>query len=301
MKILKPQTLILSYSSVPGSSYPEWAIGDSFEIGDNVKITDSGETEYECLIANTADADNSPADDTNTWLNLGASNKYKMLDDYINTQTVDSAGSLVVELTTTDYADALALFDVSGTTITIQMYSGPILVSEESTEVFGNEYLIDNWADYFFSGFEVFPDFNFDVQGLYLNLKIKITITQRDGKVGLGHCIAGRYVELGKTKYEPKVGIEDYSVQKVNDFGETYLNKRAYAKTGTAEIALKTNAISKVTNILAAARSTPCLYQLNNDSTTYEPLLIYGFYRDFSVVMQDFNQSVLSIEIEGMI
>jgi len=304
MKILKPHTLDLTSSTATGSTFAEWSNGGvSYVVGDNVKITETTgyENEYECLVDHTSSTDDSPAEDSDTWLNLGASNKYKMFDDYVNTQTTVSGGDLVVEIGISDYADSLALFDVTGTEITVVCYSGTEELSSETKSVAGDDYAISSWYDYFFAGFKVYPDFSFVLPGLYLNLKLKITITPLAGEAACGHCISGRYVYLGDTQYSPKIGIDDYSVQKTNDFGETYLNQRAYAKTASVEISFDSSDLSRVSNILASVRSVPCLYQLNNDATTYDPLLIYGFYRDFSLILQNFNKSICSLEVEGMI
>ncbi len=306
MKLIPLQDITLNSGNVAGSTYDEWSASHgTYSVGNNVKITNSTtglENEYECLVEHTAATDKNPEDDTTDWLYLGASNKWKMFDGFTNTQT-EKATSLVVNITGESYVDALALFNLSGTNVNVITKSGATTISDED---YALDYEIANWFEYFFSDFEYRSDLLIPIPGLYASLTIAITITALSGiDAKCGHCCIGRGIELGNTQYSPKISIADYSAKSTNAFGETYLNQRSYAKRITVDMWLNTAQIDLVNRHLATVRATPCVWQFNNSGTgadtDYESLIIYGFYNDFSIVLQGPVKSACSLEIEGLI
>jgi len=306
MQLIVPQVITLLLSNVTASTYGEWsAFHGTYTNGDNVKITDAVtllENEYECLITHTAAADKNPETDTTDWLYLGASNKWKMFDDYTNTQT-ENASTIEITVAGESYVDTIAFFNLSASSVNVVCKSGTTIISDDTYDLTQE---IADWYEYFFAEFEYRTDLIVPVSGLYSSLTFEITITAFSGSnAKCGHIVLGRGVKLGDTQYAPTISIEDYSAKSTNAFGETYLNQRAYAKTINAALWLTTAQIDTVNRKLATVRSIPCVWQFNNPDCTsptdYESLIIYGFYKDFSIILEGPIKSACNLEIEGLI
>lgn len=303
MNLIPLQAVTMSASNVTGSTYNEWSASHgTYNDGDYVKITNGTtglENEYECLVTHTADSDHDPETDTTSWLYLGASNKWALLDGFTNTQTENST-TIEITVAGESYIDTLALFNLAGTSVqVVTKLSGATL----SDETYNLDEDIGDWYEYFFADFNQITDKLIEIPGLYATLTIEITITGATAKCGM-LCL-GRSKYLGGTEYSPKIGIEDYSAKDTNVFGETYLNQRAYSKTLSATLWLNTARIDVVQKALATVRSTAAVWQLNNTEnsspTNYESLIIYGFYSDFSIILSGPVQSACNLEIEGLI
>ena len=304
MKLIPPQKITLNSSNVAESDLSEWLSGTTYNVGDQVYVTlaEDGLTEvtphkiYESLTS--SNTGNYPGGDPTNWLDTGATNRWKMFDDYVSSQT-ENPDSIQVNLTPESYVDTLALFGLAGTEVTVVCSSGGTVVDTQTISLVSEN--VSNWFDYFFSGFEFTRTAVIAVPGLYSSMTIDVTITYTGDTAKCGHCALGLSQFLGKTQYAPTSSINDYSAKETNDFGETYLNQRAFAKTLSADLYLASGAVDKVINSLTAVRSTPCIWQFNNSGTEYETLVIFGFYKDFDVVLQSFKHSECSIEIEGLI
>jgi len=307
MRLIPLQDITLLASNVPASTYAEWSdAGVSYTDGDNVKITNatSGlENEYECLVTHTSAADKNPETDTTNWFYLGASNKWKMFDSYVNTQS-KNATSIEVTVAGEAYVDSIVFFNLYASSVQVITKSGTTTISDETIDLSQE---IADWYEYFFAEFEFRSDLYVEVSGLYPTLTIEVTINAISGSdAKCGMLCLGRGKHLGNTQYAPTIGIEDYSAKATNDFGETYLNQRAYSKKISADLWLDSGQIDVVNKALAAVRSTPCVWQFNNPSlgdvaTDYESLIIYGFFADFSIVLEGAVKSACSLEIEGLI
>jgi hypothetical protein len=51
--------------------------------------------------------------------------------------------------------------------------------------------------------------------------------------------------------------------------------------------------------MLTELRATPCMW-VGDDSSDLEPLLVFGYYKDFSLTVSFPKRSIYSLEIEGM-
>jgi hypothetical protein len=58
--------------------------------------------------------------------------------------------------------------------------------------------------------------------------------------------------------------------------------------------------INKVQRVLADLRATPCAW-IGTDEAGFEPLTLFGFYRDFSIEVSYPLLSLCTLEIEGLV
>ena len=123
MKLVKLIDIDLIESSVAASSYDEYASGTTYATDDNVKVSfeSDGSTprtpveEYVSLAdANTG---NYPPDSPSKWSLLGSSNRWKMFDEYVNSQTIDT-GTIIVEIVSSN-TNKIGLFGLHGAEVTL--------------------------------------------------------------------------------------------------------------------------------------------------------------------------------------
>lgn len=308
MEVIPKLDLELTATNVSEAAYSEWLSGSTYAAGETVYVTlnEAGTTEvtphkiYESLTA--SNTGNYPPNDTTNWLDTGATNRWKMFDDYVSSST-SNADSIEVTLTPDGRCDTLSLFGLVGTEVVITCKSGGSTVSTETIDL--QEAVIADWFDFYYAKVIQKSVAVISIPGLYPTLTIEIAINYVGGTAECSHCVVGLSQKLGSTNYSPKVGIIDYSTKETNDFGETYLNQRAFSKTVNVLLTLDSGKYDVVARRLEAVRSTPSVWQMNNTysggGTEYEALVVYGVCIDFSLLLQSFNLSECNLEIEGLI
>lgn len=228
------------------------------------------------------------------WQDVGPSNRYAMFDDQVSTQTV-SAAPLTVVLET-GYINNVALVGLSGASVTVVAVSGTLETYRETFLL--DATVIGDWYQYYYE--ESTPISEVVVYGIPPYSQTQVTITV-DGPnhVAIGNIAFGTSYFLGDTEYGATAGITDYSTKETDEFGTTTFVKRDFAKRMSAKLMLDNVQLRKVQNILADLRATPCVWT-GTDDETYAPLVVYGFYREFSLEIAYPTKSYCSLDIEGL-
>lgn len=184
----------------------------------------------------------------------------------------------------------VANIPASATAITVTAY-GPSTYSLISTVS-----ITSYWA-WFYEPIE--RDYNFvDIDfPPYLNLELTVTLNDTGNTVRCGAFIVGLSKEIGKSLYGASTSITDYSVKSTDDFGNKVILERAFADRANFSIILDRLAVDGVKKLLTDYRATPAVYVGSED---YASTIYYGFYKDFSVIIEGPNHSVCNIEIEGL-
>jgi hypothetical protein len=131
----------------------------------------------------------------------------------------------------------------------------------------------------------------------YANLEVTITINDTGSTVKCGAIVLGLSKFIGDTKSGASVGIDDYSVKTLDDFGNYTITERAFRKRASFNLHLDRSETEGIIKALSLYRATPVVYVGSSDR---ESTIIYGFYRDFSVILEQADWSVCNIEIEGL-
>jgi hypothetical protein len=90
-------------------------------------------------------------------------------------------------------------------------------------------------------------------------------------------------------------GITDYSRRETDEFGETMIVPRAWAKRMAGKALIRTDAVDQVVGRIAAVRAVPSLWL---GDAGLDSLIVYGFFKDFSVEVGE-TLSKLTLSIEG--
>lgn len=296
MHIIAPVTIvdsIIDSNSVAESEHSTWAGGTTYALDDRVI--------YEHRIYESQQASNTgnqpDTDDGTWWLDVGPTNAWAMFDDKVHTATSDTV-DIVVEITPGAIVNAVALLGLAGDSATVEVDDPTEGIVYSRTESLVSFEGIHDWYTYFFAEFGTTQDLVFMDLPSYRDATITITIATSTGNAQAAVLVIGTQLRIGDTTYGSDVGILDFSRKDVDDFGNVDIEQRNFSKTGDFDFELYTNEIATVQKRLAFYRATPAVWVgVIGREETY----IYGFYRDFSLVIAGPILSIGNIEIEGLI
>lgn len=301
MRVTKPLALTLVSTNVAESSLDEWNVATAYTVGNQVFYDPNDSLVYHEFEALTNQTGAVPAiGGTSDWLDLGPANARAMFDDRVGSQTLVDE-ELAVAVTPGAFFDTIALLNISAcSTINVLIKDGETTLYDEDFDTSGHA---EDWASYFFGGDEDnLSSLILNPEIFYASCTITITMTGSAGtNVGLGLLVIGRSRYLGETLYAPTIGIEDYSTKETDAFGNTYLVERPYADLVSAEFILDSVQVDNVRRELAKYRATPVLYDLNNAGSSYESLLVFGFFEQFDISLSFSTKSFCSLRVQSLI
>ena len=310
MRLMLPEIIgstTLVSSNVAASELSEWNSGTGYSIGNQVKVSfeDNGTTPrrpieiYESLGNTTGDY---PPDSPSDWVFISATNRWKMFDGYISTQTERST-SIQVEL------------DLAGLTClgVFNSYGVEVSLLHASTEVQTVSLIRDSikdWWDYFFAENRTGRDVMFYFPAQTPN-SATLTITYPDGTAKCGLVVIGKYYDVATTQYGMQVGIDDYSKYTTNEFGQTYLATGNWAKRADVRGYVQNIYLDRAYNLIVDNMGTPIVVDYNeysqnasdyhDSSDGLQSLLVYGFTEDFNLDLRYKDHSLVSHEVQGLI
>lgn len=298
MKLIRPTAItaaMITACNVPETDYAAWLTGTAYVVGNrclyNHKI-------YYCLVNNSASQpDLNTTGTTPKWLDEGYNNRWKMFDSVVGSQTAQ-AESITLTLVP-GLVDSIAFLDVDASTIDIVM-TDPTegIVYHETIDMVSKSGIVDAYT-YFFE--PIITDDACVLLGIpaYSTASLAITISNPASTAKVGTLVVGAQKELGGTQYNPTIGITDYSAKTTDVFGNTTVIQRAFTKRMSCELFLDNSAVDDLQRTLASYRTTPLVWA-GEDSGTFSAMIIYGFYKSFSIAIPYPNNSTCSIEIEGL-
>ena len=297
MKIIVPTTnvnLISSNVAEPKSPEVLWNAATAYSIGDEV-IRTTTHKKYKRIIAGTTAT--APENDTVNWLDIGSNARWFMFDDVVGTVTTNSL-SIDVSIQT-EGVSGIYLAGLSGRTLDIELLEnlGGAVVYSKTIDLDGT--IITSFYDWFFNPFElledvVVSDLPYHFTSSVLNISISGT-----GNVSCGVMKYGVVYDIGMTQYGATSSIVDYSKKEVDDFGNYYILERAFAKKANFEIFTYKQDYNKISKVLQQVRAKPAVY-IGTEIQGYEPLVVYGFYKDFSINVSYPTMHNCSLEVEGL-
>ncbi len=295
MKVIKPVTINASVlvSSTATEVYAEYDPEATYDLGDSATLSSTGRI-YECVQAPSTG--NAPDASPLYWSIAGPSNRTAMFDDEVSTQTVQA--SPLTAVLKPGYVNSLALFGVEAALLDVTVrngLAGPVVYSR-TINLDGT--IIADWYQYFFEPSVQLGEVVLTDIPPYGDAHIEVTLSGPDD-VKCGSLIVGTAYSLGDTQFGASAGIIDYSRKDTSASGATTFVRRRYSKRMSAPLMLPTAQINKVQRVLADLRATPCAW-IGTDAPGFEPLTVFGFYRDFSIDVAYPTQSLCNLEIEGL-
>ena len=289
MKIISPATYTLISSNVTDTAYSAWLVGTAYVIGNIVSYTNHGE--YQALTNNTGkDPSLSPTD----WKFLGTTNRWKMFDQFLNTQT-SNASTITATILAYDVR-AVFIGNVVADTVRVQIKDNVTsAIVEDTTYSLLNEPL--DWMGYFYNSI-TYQKNSVIHERTTLQRDVSIIVTATStSTVKIGTFLAGQVYSIGSTQWNFKVSALDYStVATDTQSGATYLSKGNYAKLWDGQMFIRTDGTDAVYAYLTAIQGTPAVFYDKPNTT-----LVYGFIKTFDMNITGAVESRLDIKLQGLI
>lgn len=284
-------------SDVPETDEAEWA-GGSFSIGQKVMVTTPDiHLRFESLTNSNA---TNPVTDQLTggsnWLNLGATNRHAMFDALNGTQTIQ-ADKIEVEIATGQITNMVALLNCSAAEVQV------LVIDPTEGEVYNrtvsliSDSGINDWYGYYFTPIERKMTLVLTDLPAYANATVKVIATDSGNDVAIGVLAVGIQVSIGVALHGTGASAQSYSRKEVDDFGNFIVVKRPISKRADYAIRMPTGRTAFVQNLLAELDTVPCIWvgDEGNGAT-----VVYGYYRDFEIILSDAVYSDASLQVEGL-
>jgi len=305
MKVIKPTTIadaMFVSSSIPETDYTAWNAATSYTVGQRVMRAVTGvHRNFENLIAgvNATLPELATTGATPRWLDLGATNRWAMFDNKVG--TVSSASTSFNTVLTPGSISGVAALGLTGRTLQIQMKStvGGTVVYSNTVNLDGT--IITSFYDWFFEDYQQLSDVTLtDLPSQYTAPEVTFTLSATAGTVSCGTFSLGKVYTLGLSQYGATVGIISYSVKSTDVFGNTTVVKRQNSKRNNLKLMTDKALFNRTYKLLADLDSVPCVY-IGAEALGYEPLIVYGFWKDFSIDVAYPTMNLTNIEIEGLV
>lgn len=301
MKIVRPIEILdvnLLASNVPETDYAAWSAGTTYGLGDR-RIYVVADTHWivESLQAGNIGHTPTGLDSDLWWLKVGNTNRWKMFDRAIQSQT-SAADEIVVTLSSaTARIDSVALFNVDCATARVRVIDAIDGVVYDQTKNMVSDSGITDWYAYSFEPITRLRDYVFTELPPYLNAQIEVTLTNTGGTALCGACVPGLSRNIGSTLVGAQPGIQDYSVKQKDAYGNYSILERAYNKRASFQVKVENTLIDELQIILAGYRAIAAIY-VGDDG--YTSTMVYGYYKDFSIVISYQDTSILNLDLEGL-
>lgn len=286
-------------TNVPENDHPAWSAATTYTAGQRVILTSTHKI-YESLLSGNLNNNPTVLSSPIFWIEVAPTNRWACLDTSVSTQT-KQANNITYEFNPGQAINALAVLNITeGTEINITMVSpftgSPGIVYQRTVDLSSLPLTPDWWA--FFYGQRVSP-----TQSILLDLPsytdciITIKILG-SSDLAVGVILIGQQQNFGLgIKYGARVGIQDYSRKEINEFGDTILVKRAFAKRANFDLFINKEEVDELQKALASIRAEPVLWIGSDD---YESTTLFGFYKNFDILISYPSHSDCSLEIEGL-
>lgn len=297
--VVSPLTItdaMLTSTNVAETDYSAWSSGTTYALAARVIMTSTHKV-YESLQASNTNHD--PTTSPLWWIEVSPTNRWKALDTSVSTQTAQ-ATSITYTLTPGQAVNTIALLNISGgTSVTISMTSalaGGATVYTKTVDLSSVPIAPEWWV--WFYGVKAAPtQVILNDLPSYTDGVISINLSGT-ASLALGVLMVGRQRSFGVgINYGARVGIQDYSRKEKNDFGDTVLVQRAFAKRANFDMQIAKAEVDLFQNFLAEVRAKPCLWI---GSTTYESTTVFGFYKNFDILISYPTFADCSLELEGL-
>lgn len=299
MRFIRPITIndaALTSSNVvePEASAPAYNAGTTYNIGDFASVVATNVHQvYVSLVA--SNVGNAPATNPTKWALVGATNRWKMFDASVSSQTTN-ANTVAVVLALTSRADSVALMNIDAAIVAITQTTSDGVTYNLTQSLVSQNGIVDFYT-WCFEPIVRLSDFAITNMPPYGSASLAITLSDIGGTAKCGACVVGLQKDMGGTQYGAKIGIQDYSIKTKDAYGNYSITQRAFNKKADFTVWLDSTQVDQLQQLLAQYRAQPIVYM---GSDSYASTFILGYYKDFSIDISYPTKSICSIQIEGL-
>jgi hypothetical protein len=281
-------------TDVPENDYPEWSNVTNYVKGDRV-ILSSTHKIYEAASANT---NKNPATNKTIWLEVSATNRWKVFDDRTLSQT-EQVGSMSYTILPGKVINTVGLINCHAKTARVRVTDPIDGLVYDKTKKFIGKLSKGDWYEYFFEEIIRETDKVFLDLPAYGSAQVQIDIENALNMCRCGVITVGfkRTIGIG-VNHGADIGIQDYSRREINDFGDPEFVKRGYSKTASFNVTIRDYEVDVAQRLFASIRATPALFI---GSSIYNSTIIYGWYRDYGSTITYRYISEMTVEVESLV
>lgn len=240
---------------------------------------------------------NKPLTDTAWWIAAGATNRWRMFDEVVGSQTID-ANSISVVITSAKRLTALALLNIDAAEARVTMTDPSDGVVYDKTISLISTFGINNLWQWLFADIEKSTQKVLLDLPPYAGVQVTITLSNPGNSVKCGACVLGRLQRIGATQYGAAVGIVDYSTKERDPFGNAKIKERPFSRRTDLPVRVKNTEVDLVVDQLAKFRARAIVYI---GSELFGSTIIYGYFKEASTVIDRTEDSLLNIELESLV
>jgi len=242
---------------------------------------------YQSVIANNT---GKALTDT-AWLPLGATNRWKMFDKAVNSQT-SAPNSVTVVVALGELANTLTILNVAGSSVTLaQSESG----YSRTRSLVTHDVL--SWYDFWYQEPLWIGDTVFDDLPPFINSTVSLTVNSPGNQAAIGAFFIGKAKYIGKTQWGLTAGILSFSGSSTDKFGNVTLTKRETAKKMNFDVAIPQGYEDEVYRFM---RSADNVEMVAIASTNWAMTLSYGYLGQWEVPLS-IDGKKMPVEWRGLI
>jgi len=286
-------------TNVPEDINPAWDVVTTYAAGDRVYLASTHRV-YESLLGGNTGNDPTVTSSPIYWIDAGPTNRWAVFDTSRTTQTVQ-ANNITYRLIPGQAINCVGLLNITGATqVTVTMYSpgtgSPGQIYQKVTDLTSVP-LAPGWWEFFY-GQRFAPSLSIMLDlPSYTDNEIEIELLG-GSDLAVGVILIGQQQNFGLgIKYGARVGIQDYSRKETNTFGDTILVQRAFAKRANFDLFINKAEVDSLQNYLSSIRATPVLWV---GSGEFESTTLFGFYKNFDILISYPEHADCDLELEGL-
>jgi hypothetical protein len=293
-----PPTLVTS--SIDENDHDDWDDLETYTEGEQVIVRGNYHRVYEAT-ALGGNTDKFPPDNPTYWIDQGATNRWRMFDMNVGSEkqsvSDDSNNAINVLLSVDQPINSVILLNMDCSNVRVIMRDAEgNEVYNHYQELLGSSYE-SNWWSFFFGARGRIATLVLTDLPPYRPSTIELILNGGDAPAKIGKMIVGYGEQIGCARYGTSVGIVDFSRKGRDDFGNNFVIERRYIDRADFDIQILTNRVDEVKALLAGVRATPVVYIGDQN---FSSTVLYGFYKDFSIVISGPKRSDCSIQVEGI-
>ncbi|MBD8725779.1 hypothetical protein IFT43_20655 [Oxalobacteraceae sp. CFBP 13708] len=273
----------LVYSNVPITE-PLWVAGTYAK---GAKVRDAANLVYESL----ADGNTAVLTEKLKWLPLGATNRWKVFDKAVNSQTT-APGLLVFSVKPGVVAGTLMLLNMEGASVTVSQSESGYVKTQSLVR-----HEVDNWYDFYYeepirAGDAVFTDIP-----PYPSATLTVAIDNGPGEAKIGACLVGKPLVIGKVTASFSAGVLSYSTSNADTFGNIEMVKRYNAPRMNFDVMIPAGREDEAYRVLRQFTDTEIGVIVGD---AYAMGIGYGFLGQWDVPKSG-NGRTARIEFKGLV
>ena len=284
-------------TDVAEDDYAEIANTHAYIVSDRV-ISVALHKIYECILGYTsANPAIAPNLDPTHWLEVSPTNRWKLIDNRNSSRTA-KANSFYYEITPAKVISAIYADNIVGASSVRIRVTDPAhgAIYDQTTSLLSAATQPSWWHWYF--GTRYPRSWALATDLLPLPAAVTRIDWTGDATLACGNLVLGQANTFGSGIIRGATGgIQDFSQNVENKYGDLQLTEGAYIKRRTWTIVLANSELDAFEEFMTSIRATPCLFIGHN---RYAFTRVFGICSKFSPVLAYQDHSVCEMEFRGL-